>query len=253
MKKFITNKYILYLIGIVSILLLWIVIAEIIGDKYLIFPDPWMTFKSFGELLGKRITYRYIGESLLKLFIGFIVSFAFGLIFGIIAGSNKNIEQAFKPIMTVLKSIPTASIVFLFLVISGAKNAPIYIVTLVSFPILYEAVLGGLKNVDKDVIEATRVDGASFTRSLISVKLPQSMPYIFVGIASSFALSFKIEIMAEIITGDTRSGLGCAILGAQKSGDGSMVPIFAYSLIAILLILVIDLIVDILKKKLVKN
>lgn len=253
MKKFITNKYILYLIGVVSLLIIWILLAELIGDKYLIFPDPWMTFEYFGELLGKNITYRYIGQTLFKLLLGFSFSFILGLIFGIIAGSNKHIAQAFKPIMSVLKSIPTACLVFLFLVISGAKNAPIFIVTLVSFPILYEAILGGFINIDKSLIEATKVDGANFARSLISVRIPQAMPYILVGLASSFALSFKIEIMAEIITGDTRSGLGCAILGAQKSGDGSMVPIFAYSLIAILMILVIDLISDLLKKKLLKD
>ena len=61
-----------------------------------------------------------------------------------------------------------------------------------------------------------------------------------VGVASSFALSLKIEIMAEVITGYTRMGLGSAILAAQRSDPTNMVPVFAYSLVAIVVMLIVD-------------
>ena len=75
------------------------------------------------------------------------------------------------------------------------------------------------------------------------------MPYIVVGIASSFGLSLKIEIMAEVITGYTRLGLGSAILAAQRSDPTNMVPIFAYSFVAIVVMLVFDLLSNAIKKK----
>ena len=62
----------------------------------------------------------------------------------------------FKPLMTVLKSIPTVAFVFVFVVMSNAKDAPVYVVLIICFPILYEAVVGGFKSVDKDIIEAQR-------------------------------------------------------------------------------------------------
>ena len=135
----------------------------------------------------------------------------------------------------------------------GAKNAPIMIVLLISFPILYESVVGGYENIDKSLIDYLKLDGENKIGNIVKIKFPLAMPYMFVGIASSFALSFKIQIMAEILTGDTRSGLGCAILGAQRNDPTNMVPIFAYSLIAIILVLIIDLIAIVIKKRLIKK
>ena len=87
----------------------------------------------------------------------------------------------------------------------------------------------------------------------LTVKVPLAIPYILVGIASSFALSFKIEIMAEIITGDTKNGLGSAILAAQKNDPTNLIPIFAYSLIAVIIVLIVTAIADIIKKSFKKK
>ena len=94
------------------------------------------------------------------------------------------------------------------------------------------------------MIDASKVDGSKGISTIFRIRLPLAIPYILVGIASSFALSFKIEIMAEIITGDTSHGLGSAISAAQKNDPSNMVPIFAYSLIAIVFILIVTIVED---------
>ena len=71
--------------------------------------------------------------------------------------------------------------------------------------------------------------------------MPLAIPYIVVGIASSFALSFKTEIMAEIITGNTDNGLGNAIRGYRNLDSSDLTPIFAITLIAIIIIWIVDL------------
>ena len=153
------------------------------------------------------------------------------------------------PTIIALKSIPTATLLFLFLVLVGAKYAPIFIVILISYPILYESFVGGIENIDENIINALKLDGENSLKNIVKVKIPLAIPYVLVGIASSFALSFKIEIMAEILTGDTKEGLGAAILAAQKNDPTNMIPIFAYSLIAIIFILIIDLIANFVKKR----
>lgn len=215
----------------------------------MVFPNPIDTFKEMLNILSRKYIYKCLGSSILRMLIGFLISIVFALIFGLLAGNSERIKTILIPLMTTLKSIPTASLVFLFLVLVGAKNAPILLVILISFPILYEAVVGGIENIDKDVIDATKVDGGSFIRRVLTVQLPLSLSYILVGISSSFGLSFKIEIMAEILTGDTRSGLGSAILAAQKNDPTNMIPIFAYSLIAIIFILIISFVSGLLKKR----
>ena len=72
-------------------------------------------------------------------------------------------------------------------------------------------------------------------------------------ISSSFALSIKIEIMAEALSGFTGYGLGVAIRYAQENNPGNMVPVFAYSFLAILVMLIISLGANLIKGTLKKR
>ena len=130
----------------------------------------------------------------------------------------------------------------MFLVLSGARFAPIYIVFLLSFPILYEAIAGGINSIPQEVKDSMKLDATGFTRGILKVKLPLALPYVIVGLTSSFALSLKTEIMAEIITGDTNYGLGCAISAYRNMDPTDLTPIFAIALIALVFVLIIDLI-----------
>ena len=253
MKRFITNKYVLTILGCILFLAIWIIISLAVNDTKMIFPDPLSTLKETFKILSTSYVYKCIGWTMLRMLIGFTSAFALALIFGIFAGHFPSFRTLMKPIIVVIKSVPTAALVFLFLVILGARYAPIFVVILISFPILYEAITAGIANVPQEVIDSSKVDGATWKEIAFTIRLPLSLPYILVGIASSFALSFKIEIMAEIITGDTRNGLGSAISATQKSDPSNMVTIFAYSLIAIIFIMFITILEDIATRYLKKR
>ena len=123
----------------------------------------------------------------------------------------------------------------------------------VCFPILYEAVAGGIKKVDKQIVEASEVDGAGYFKRVLFIKLPLSLSYIIVGIVSSFSLSFKIEIMAEVITGYTRNGLGSVIHFVQQEDPTNLTGVFAYALFAVIFMLLFSLIETIIKQLIKKQ
>lgn len=249
MKKFITANETLFTAGIIFVFVVWYLISLSFGNGNVIVPNPIEVLKNFGYQLTRQYIYESIGWSLLRTFMGFGISFIAALILGSLSGNHKGIAVFLKPLLIVLKSAPTAAFVFLFLALSDAKFAPVYIVILLSFPILYESIVGGFNNIPKEVLDAARVDGGSYFGTLFRIKLPLSMPYIAVGLASSFALSLKTEIMAEIITGDTDFGLGCAIRNARIEDSTNMTPIFAIALITIIIVMIFSLISYILKKK----
>ena len=151
--------------------------------------------------------------------------------------------------MSILKSVPTAAVVFLFVVLVSPRQAPILVTMLISFPILFEAISSGIKNVPEGPIQAAKIDGANLIKTNLKIKIPLALPYIGVGILSSFSLSFKVEIMAEVITGSTKDGLGCLIRACSDNDPTNMVPIFGYSLIAVILVLLISLLADFAKNK----
>ena len=213
------------------------------------FPSPIETFKKLGEILSDSYIYISIGWTLLRTLIGFLSSLFMALVFGLLAGSFRNIYTFLQPLMTVFKSMPTAALVFLFLVLSGSRFAPVFIVFLVSFPILYESIVGGIKSVPQDINDVLRLDTDGGLKPLFLIKVPIASPYIIVGLASSFALAVKSTIMAEIITGDTGYGLGNAIRAYRSLDPTDLTPIFAISVVAITLILIVDLIGIYINKK----
>ena len=245
MKKFIsvlTNNTTLYIFGIFFVFAIWYVISITQGYGNLIFPNPFDTFKETGRLLSNSYIYKCIGWSLLRTLLGFSIAFVGALILGVLAGSFQKVQVFMKPLIIVLKSAPTAAFVFLFLILLGSEYAPLFIIIILAFPILYESVVGGIKSITPEINDALKVDSGNYFKSLLKVKLPLSFRYIAVGLASSFALSFKTNIMAEIIAGNTNYGLGSAITAYRNMDPTNLVPIFSITLIAILIILFVDLI-----------
>ena len=247
--KQINKNYIIYTLGISFVFLLWLIFASTLGSGNLYFPTPMATFAKLGELLSDSYIYASIGWTLLRTLIGFLSAVLLALVLGTLAGNYQSLYTFLKPLMTVFKSLPTAALVFVFLALSGSRFAPIYIVFLISFPILYESVVGGIKSIPSEIIDNLKIDTNGGIRPMLKVKLPIAAPYFIVGIASSFALSLKTTIMAEIITGDTGYGLGNAIRAYRALDPTDLSPVFAISFIAIVFVLIVDIIGIIVNKK----
>ena len=246
MKRFITNKFTLFSLGVIFVIAVWIICSLLFDKNGAIFPNPLVTVQRFGGILTESQTYISLGYTFFRMLVGFAISFLLALVIGMLSGNHEKLYQFLKPLMVVLKSVPTVAFVFVFIVMSNAREAPIYVVFVICFPILYEAVVGGFKSINRDVIDASKVDGASYLKGAVFVKLPLAVPYIIVGIVSSFALSFKIEIMAEVITGSTKNGLGSSINYAYTQAE--MPNVFAYSLLVIIFMLLVTLLEDVIRQ-----
>ena len=248
MKKYLLNKYTLTIIGILFFFLLWVVIYLIAGSSNAVFPSPIDTLKEAGSYLGDGYIYKCIWGSLKRMLIGFSIASIAGIILGVIVGNLTKLKYVFNPTMIALKAVPTAALVFLFLILAGLKNAPIYVVVIIVFPMVYEATVSGYTHIDEQILMALRVDGNNSLYNNIKVKFPLSLPYIGLGLVSSFALSFKIEIMAEVISGSSSYGLGRAIQLSYINSTTGLVPTFAYAFIAIVVMLLVSLLLEAIKK-----
>ena len=253
MRKFISNKYTLFALGIIFVIALWFILSVCFDVNGGIFPSPIATFKEFATLLADPYSYQCLGYTFLRMLIGFSVSFLLALVIGIFAGNHQQVYDFLKPLMTVIKSIPTVALVFLFVVLVAPKNAPIFVVIVICCPILYEAIAGGINKVNKQLVYAARIDGANYLKRVLLIKLPLSISYIIVGVVSSFSLSFKLEIMAEVITGTTSNGLGSVIHYVQQADPTNLTTVFAYSLFAIIFMLLFSLLEQVIKQTFTKK
>lgn len=240
----------MFLYGTIFIILLWWIISLCVSS--LIVPSPFDTVALAIKYLGDSYTYVSLGYSLLKMLIGFLLAFFVAFLLGMLVNDNEKLYQFFTPLMTFFKAIPTVALVFLFIVVLDSSRAPVLVVMLIAIPILYEAVVGGLKSDNTNLLEAASMDGARKITKVVRIQLPLSIPYIVIGMISAFSLSFKIEIMAEVITGYTKNGLGSLIKGAQINDPTDLTPIFAYSLIAVVVMLIVTLIATLINEKIRK-
>lgn len=247
MKKSTLSNIILYGIGILLFLLIWEIVSITIGQNSYLLPGPIQTLKYSFKLLQSEYTYQCIMMSLIRMIEGFFISFVLAFVVGVVAGNVETIKRILQPTMVVLRTIPTACLIYLFIVLAGFKDAPIYLVTLVSFPILYEGVTVGIASLSSDLKDALKISQANFIEENLRVRIPLAKSYILTSIISSFSLSFKIEIMAEVITGGSNPGLGNVIQGVRAYNPTNLLPVFSYSLIAIVLMLFIDFVIGLIK------
>ena len=247
--KLLKNKYFMFFLGFLFLIGVWFFVSAMVDLNNMIFPSPIATFKRMFELLGKRSTYKYLGFSVSRLLIGFSVSFVIAFLLGMLVNNSEALYNFFTPIITFLKAAPTATFVFIFLVSFGGRNAPAWVVILMTFPILYESVVSALRSTPQEMLEASKIDGASKLKTLIKVQIPLGIPFITLGLLSTFGMAFKVEIMAEIITGITKGGIGTMIKISNLLDGTDLTNMFAYSLLAIILVLFVSIAASILKSR----
>ena len=242
MRKFTSDKKVYYVLGIIVFLGIWEVLSILIGQRTMILPGPFESINNAFYQLGKTYTLQSIGASLFRLCVGYLSALLLGLVLGVLAGNDERVYYILKPMMTFLRSVPTASLVYLFIVLAGFKMAPVLLVVILSFPILYEAFAVSISNVSGDFVKASRLDGAGYLKENLYIKLPLASKYYLKNVFSTFSLAFKTEIMAEVLTGSSSKGLGNLIQGARALDPTNMLPVFGYSLIAVGLMLLVDFI-----------
>jgi len=123
----------------------------------------------------------------------------------------------------------------------------IFIVFIATFPIIFIGAYQGMLTIDNKLIVMADSFKLSLKTKLLNIYLPHLLSYIFPSLLSSIGLSWKIVIMAELMSSD--DGIG-AILGmAQTQLD--TITVMALLIIMISLLLIIErLILNPLKQRL---
>lgn len=236
----------------------WLVSWAMEQNRNYLLPGPGPVFLTLVDFLfgaGAGTTYLALLWTLVRLLIGFAISFVLGALLGTLGGLFPPFASFMKPFVGFARSIPTAAFVLILIGIFYKATflspyTPCFLVFLVAFPLIYEAFVSGIVHEDKDTKDALALDGgARSLRAIVDVLWPDSLSYIFLALAQSLGLSIKVSVMSEILTNSSSAngGIGGLIQNAELSLD--MKSVIAYSLVAILLVLLIDIPMHYLKKK----
>lgn len=201
-----------------GLLLAFLVLWQISSTRGWVNPTIFPPLNQIVEALWKGVVggamLDDIAISLQRSGTAFLAATCLGIPLGLLMGQLRPVERALDPILQLFRQTSALALYPVFILLLGlgevSKVFVIFWATL--FPILL-ATIGGVKEVDRKLVEMARIYGASQTTVLRRVILPAALPQIFVGLRLSATTALLLLIAAEMI--GANKGIGFTVLNAR--------------------------------------
>jgi len=179
-----------------------------------VLPAPSAIAKAFAENFSSLMAA--LASTLTVTLEAFAASTVLGVATAIAFSQSRLLERTLYPYAVILQVTPVVAIAPLILIWVGFERinlALVIIATIVAFfPILAGATLG-LKSADFNLIDLTRLYGASRFQTLWRVRLPTALPYLLSGMKTAGGLALIGAVVAEFVAGSgTATGLAWRIV-----------------------------------------
>ncbi|MGX6979175.1 ABC transporter permease [Vagococcus elongatus] len=193
-------------------------------------------FKTFVNPVGKYTMTMHILISLYRVGVAFILATLVGIMMGVGMGYSKLVEAILYPLFEIIRPIPPLAWIPMSILWFGLGDASkFFIIFLGSFSFITLNTYDGTKNVDRELIGAARMLGASERQVFFKVVLPSSVPYIFAGLQIAVTAGWSSVVGAEMVRSD--EGVGWLIVMGMNKGNTIqiMVGMLAIGIIGFLL------------------
>ena len=198
----------------ILILIGWTALAKSSWVPSLTMPSPWGTVLELKSMFGNQNLASNIGVSLTRAVVGLLFGGAFGFVVGLFSGLTKIGEELFDATLQALRAIPFIALIPLFILWFGIGETPkILVVALASYFPMYINTAGGVRNVDRKVVEAAKTFGVERLALLRKVILPLALPQILTGLSLSMVISILALVAGETIS--SQNGIGYLLLNSQ--------------------------------------
>lgn len=233
-------------LGIVAIVIVW-ELSSVFVNNSLIIPKINDVLYSLKNILSSWYSYLIIFKTILRLIITVITSFIISLLFAFLSYLSSKFESFIKPIITIIKTVPVASIIIILLLMLGNKLSPYVITSFVILPIMYESILSSFKQIDENIIDEIKMIDKFNFQVIYSVFIPIVFPSIITAIIQSFGLGLKVMIMAEFIA-QPKNTIGY-ILYQERAYYFNTANVFAWTIILIFFVMVVEILIKAIKTK----
>lgn len=206
------------LLGFLSILAgiaIWWGLSSI---KEITLPSPGDVAVKYVELFSDGSLIPNIAASLTRVLIGFAIGSGLAIPLGFLMGWYATARALLEPWTNFFRMIPPLAIIPLAIVLMGIGEVPkIFVITLAAFLVAIVATFQGVLNVDRTLINAGRVLGAGDMTIFRRIVVPDSIPFIMVGLRQGLGASWATLVAAELIA--AQAGLGYMMQQAQTFYD----------------------------------
>jgi NitT/TauT family transport system permease protein len=213
---------VLIITGRLALLLVICVGAEL-GVRYrvlspLFFSSPTEIFAVLKSQLSEGTLLANIGITAFETLLGLVAGSLLGMALGLILPQMRVLSQVFEPFLMTLNGIPVIVIAPLFVLwlgigIFSKVGISVYIV----FFAMFIPVYSGSLRLERELVDALHVMGATRSQIFWKVVVPSSLPSVYTGLKIGSGLALIGAVIGEFVA--SRSGLGHMILYASGTLD----------------------------------
>jgi len=144
-----------------------------------------------------------------------LLSVMLGIPLGILMSRSDRMRSGMLPILDIMQTMPIFVYLIPFVMLFGPGKIPALLATIVfAIPPVIRLTDLGIRQVDPEVVEASRAFGASRRQQLWTVQVPLAMPTIMAGINQTTMMALSMVVIASMIGA---GGLGYQVLqGIQR-------------------------------------
>ena len=193
----------------------WPIIMLILGIL------AWLGSRSWKLVIGSVVAFMLIGyfgmwkdcmATVAIITVCTIMCIAVGIPVGILMARSNRVEKAMLPVLDMMQTIPSFVYLIPILMLLGIGKIPgLIAVCIYAIPPVIRLTNLGIREVDKETIEASEAFGATKIQKLRTVQIPLALPTVFAGVNQTIMMALAMVVIASMIG---VKGLGVPILRA---------------------------------------
>jgi len=163
-----------------------------------------------GSIFGQAAT------TTLEAIVGFLIGSLLGALLGVVFAYSPLLSRALLPYVIAANTIPVVGIApIVILWLGNGISSKIAVTALLSFFPLALNMMRGLQSYDRTIMDVFHVSAANPWQRFFKMRLPNALPYVFVGLKLNVTFAVIGAIVAEFVQAD--QGLGFVIMSAYKN------------------------------------
>lgn len=222
--------------GLLVVLFIWKIASAQVHP--FILPSPADTYLALTELFksGELVSNMII--TIRRTLIGYGLSIVFGVLLAVILKSNYFWQNFFRPIITISQTIPPVVWITLAVIWFGIADelTPIFLIFIVTFPIIFINVFNGLDNIDYKLVEMGKIYNSSARQMVLDIYIPALIPQLLSAINIGLAFAWKSTVFAEFV--GSNSGIGFALSMANNNLQTDR--LFVWTVVVLILMFVFE-------------
>jgi len=181
----------------------------------------WFGSRSWLLVVGSSIAFMLIGyfgmwndcmATVAIITVCTIICISVGIPIGVVMSKSDRVEKAIIPVLDMMQTIPSFVYLVPILMLLGIGKVPgLIAVCIYALPPVIRLTNLGIREVDKETLEACDSYGATPFQKLTTVQIPLSLPTIFAGVNQTIMMALAMVVIASMIG---VKGLGVPILRA---------------------------------------